>query len=298
MKNILIGTLARCTENTPDYICRLGKLGFECTELVVGGNCAGWLENGRDFEDFAAKCRAAVEESGMEMSALGLYGNPLEFNEDAEVCRKSWEFLIDNCDKFGTKLICGFTGRLFDKPVPESIPRYKEVFGALSARAADRGVRIAFENCPMDGNWYTGKWNLAFHPAAWELMFDALPVGNIGLEWEPAHQIMQLIDPMPQLRDWAEKIFHIHGKDGMIDREKLARHGIRSDDFPGRHRTPGFGESNWADIISILQANGYTGNIDIEGWHDPVYRGELEMTGQVYSMKYLKNCRTEFVPNF
>ncbi|MBU2328433.1 MAG: sugar phosphate isomerase/epimerase, partial [Alphaproteobacteria bacterium] len=29
----------------------------------------------------------------------------------------------------------------------------------------------------------------------------------------------------------------------------------------------------------------------IEGWHDPVYRDALEMTGQVHGLNYLKNCR-------
>ncbi len=39
-------------------------------------------------------------------------------------------------------------------------------------------------------------------------------------------------------------------------------------------------------------------SIDIEGWHDPVYRGELEMTGQVHALNYLKQCRGgAFVPN-
>jgi CBS domain-containing protein len=35
----------------------------------------------------------------------------------------------------------------------------------------------------------------------------------------------------------------------------------------------------------------FIGSIDIEGWHDPVYRDELEMTGQVAGLNYLKRCR-------
>jgi hypothetical protein len=31
--------------------------------------------------------------------------------------------------------------------------------------------------------------------------------------------------------------------------------------------------------------------IDIEGWHDPVYCDDLEMTGQVHGLNYLKQCR-------
>ena len=64
------------------------------------------------------------------------------------------------------------------------------------------------------------------------------------------------------------------------------------------HRTPGFGDSNWTDIITLLRQGGFTGAIDIEGWHDPIYREDLEMTGQVRGLEYLKACRGgAFVPN-
>jgi sugar phosphate isomerase/epimerase len=56
-------------------------------------------------------------------------------------------------------------------------------------------------------------------------------------------------------------------------------------------RTPGFGDSDWVRVISELRLAGYNGAIDIEGWHDPVYRDGLEMTGQVYALEYLKKCR-------
>jgi hypothetical protein len=46
-----------------------------------------------------------------------------------------------------------------------------------------------------------------------------------------------------------------------------------------------------------LRIAGFQGAIDIEGWHDPVYRGDLEMTGQVHAFNYLKRCRTTFVAN-
>lgn len=63
-------------------------------------------------------------------------------------------------------------------------------------------------------------------------------------------------------------------------------------------RTPGFGDCNWTDIITILRMGGFTGSIDVEGWHDPVYKDELEMTGQVHVLNYLKQCRGgQYVPN-
>lgn len=129
-------------------------------------------------------------------------------------------------------------------------------------------------------------------------MFDAVPSPALGLEWEPCHQMVSLIDPLPQLRQWLPKIYHVHGKDASIDHDALRRQGIRGGKSYVQHRTPGFGDTNWTDVISILRQGGFKGCIDIEGWHDPVYRNELEMTGQVHALRYLKQCRGgEFVPN-
>ena len=78
----------------------------------------------------------------------------------------------------------------------------------------------------------------------------------------------------------------------------IRQHGIdRLDEFVP-HRTVGFGDSNWTDIISELRIGGFAGSIDIEGWHDPAYCDELEMMGQVHGLNYLKRCRGgSFVPS-
>jgi sugar phosphate isomerase/epimerase len=150
----------------------------------------------------------------------------------------------------------------------------------------------------MGGDWESGDWNIAHNPLSWEKMFNAVPADNIGLEWEPCHQMVQLIDPIPQLRKWTDKIFHVHGKDATIAWDIVKEYGIHGPKPYVWHRTPGFGDTNWTDIISILRQAGYKGTIDIEGWHDPVYRDELEMMGQVHALNYLKQCRGgSFVPN-
>jgi sugar phosphate isomerase/epimerase len=110
--------------------------------------------------------------------------------------------------------------------------------------------------------------------------------------------LFALIDPMPQLRQWASRIFHVHGKDATILHDVVRQHGVYGKEPFAFHRTPGFGDSNWSAIISDLRRAGFQGSIDIEGWHDPVYRDELEMTGQVHALNYLKQCRGgPFVPN-
>jgi sugar phosphate isomerase/epimerase len=111
--------------------------------------------------------------------------------------------------------------------------------------------------------------------------------------------MVQLVDPIPQLRKWVKKIFAVHGKDATIAWDIIREKGIHGKEQFVWHRTPGFGDSNWTDIITILRMAGFEGSIDIEGWHDPVYRKELEYVGQVHALNYLKNCRGgDWVPNF
>src|SRR5688500_10330550 len=123
------------------------------------------------------------------------------------------EELIDAAEMFGDSIVAWFAGRIVNLPVPESLPAFKRVFEPLARRAEDRGVRIAFENCDMGGTWAYGDWNIAHSPTAWEMMFHEVPSDALGLEWEPCHQMVSLIDPLPQLRRWAHKVFHVHGKD-------------------------------------------------------------------------------------
>lgn len=292
MEQLRMGTLVGAVDALR-VIPQIAPYGFESYSLTFGRSTEGidLKEASKAITELAAKHNAVI-------SSVGVYGNTLTGDGDSADTLASWERLIDHAHLFGTDLVTGFTGRLRDRPIDESIPRYTEVFGELSQRAADRGVRIAFENCSMGGNWQTGDWNIAHNPAAWEMMFDALPSDNIGLEWEPCHQMVSLIDPIPQLRKWVDKVFHVHGKDATIAWDVIKEQGIHGPKPYVWHRTPGFGDSNWSDIITILRQADYKGTIDIEGWHDPVYRDELEMTGQVHALNYLKYCRGgNFIPN-
>ena len=130
-------------------------------------------------------------------------------------------------------------------------------------------------------------------------MFNEVPGDTLGLEWEPAHQMIQLIDPIAQLRKWAKKIYHVHGKDATVDHSYIAEYGVLCPtNLYAPQRTPGFGDCNWRDIIYILHKNGYEGDICVEGYHDPIYRNDWEMTAQLHALQYLKWCRGgDFTPN-
>ena len=292
-ETIRIGTLVNGGAGTKDYIRQILPHGFESFSITF------WQTLGdTDLKHLADEVKEALTGTGVVISTLGIFGNPLMGADTDKKTREGWSRLIDACPMFGCDIVSGFAGRVTNKPIDESMNRYKEVFEPLGKQAKDKGVRLAFENCDMGSTWQTGEWNIAQYPAAWELMFNALPMDNIGLEWEPCHQMVKLIDPMPQLRKWVKKIFHVHGKDATVKWDVIREYGVTGPKQWAFHRTPGFGDSNWTDIISELRQNGYKGSIDIEGWHDPVYREELEMMGQVRGLNYLKQCRGGmFVPN-
>ncbi len=291
--DIRIGTLVNGGPNTASVIKQIKPYGFESFSITFWQTLGG-----TDLKRLAQEVKEAIGDDDIKISTLNIFGNPLEREPKDEETLCGWEALIDNAHLFGVDIVGGFTGRVRGKPIPDSIPRFKEIFAPLARRAASQGVRLAFENCQMGGDWQSGDWNIAHSPAAWELMFNAVPAENLGLEWEPCHQMVALIDPLPQLRQWVNKIFHLHGKDATIKWDVIRQSGIYGPQPFAFHRTPGFGDSNWTDIISDLRLSGFKGSIDIEGWHDPVYRDDLEMTGQVHGLRYLKACRGgDFVHN-
>ena len=293
-QDILVGTLVQVNEKTESYLRQIIPYGFESFAFTFGHNIAAK----RDPVEFAEKIMPILEEANVKVGAISIFGNPLKDDEKAEQTRKDLNRLVECAHLFKTDVVTGFTGRVPGVSVPESIPRFKEVWTPIVEKAGALGVKVGFENCPMGGTWGSGDFNIAFNPSAWELMFEAIPLPNIGLEWEPCHQMTQLIDPIQQIRQWGKRFIHIHGKDATIRHDLLDKYGFMSPEKFVWHRTPGFGDSNWKDIFTELRMVGFKGSIDIEGWHDPVYRGDLEMTGQVYGLNYLKDCRGgKLVPN-
>lgn len=281
-QDIRIGTLAGLDKGA-DYLKQIIGHGFESFQL----NCWAKLPD-IDFDRSSKEVLEVIAGKAV-ISSIGVFGNPLQDERTAA----DWSRAIDLTDKYNCKMVCGFAGALEDRSVDKSMDKFKEVWTPLAKKAEDKGVRIAWENCDMGGTWDKPAWNIAHSPRAWEMMFNAVPSEAIGLEWEPCHQMNSLIDPIPQLRKLMPtgKIFHLHGKDATIAWDVLKTEGLRGGKPWVWHRTPGFGDTNWTDVISILRQYKFQGSIDIEGWHDPVYKDDLEMTGQVHGLNYLKQCR-------
>lgn len=277
MFDISIGTLIPAT-SAVTMIPQLNQKGFECYQLNMG-----FRKKLLDFDEYAANLLPVLD--GRKISAIGYYQNPI-IDENA---REALKWIIKNAHKLGCSVIGAFAGGNPEKSIPDTIPEFKQVWEPIAALAEEYNVKIGFEGCGW--GWNGGSKNIAYCDEAWELMFDAVPSKALGLEWEPCHIMERLGDPIMQLHHWADRVVHLHGKDCTIEWDIIQRYGINGPKKYVYNRTPGFGDTNWSNIFTILLQAGFTGACDIEGYHDPVHYDDMEWTAQVTSLEYLKRCR-------
>lgn len=205
---------------------------------------------------------------GVSLSGLGYYPNPLD--PDPAVAKKAVDHLkkvIAAAPKLGLKNVNTFIGRDWTKTVDENWPRFLKTWKPLVKFAEDHGVFIGIENCPMlftRDEWPGGK-NLATTPVIWRRMFNDIPSQHLGLNYDPSHFILQFMDPVSPLREFKDKLFHLHAKDVRIRRERINDVGIF--DFPlqwHQPRIPGFGDIDWARFMAALYDIGYAGPVCVE----------------------------------
>ena len=279
MFDIKIGTVIPATAAST-MMPQLNAKGFESYELDFNGTLQTILPG---MKEHAAKINEA--KGGSVISSCGYYFNTLLDEEKRGYLKE----LIKNAHLYDCKIVSVFAGGEPDKSIPETMPLFKKVFTELCSLAEENGVTLALEGCGE--GWYQGCTNMAYCPHAWDLMFENVPSKALMLEWEPAHAVNQLMDPVAQLRHYAKKVAHIHGKDGTVAWDIIREHGMDAGYNVFFDRTPGFGDSNWADFFTILLMNGFEGSCDIEGYHDPVHFDDVEWSAQLTALDYLKRCR-------
>jgi sugar phosphate isomerase/epimerase len=266
----------------------LARIGFESFELVI------WPDAPYDpkklTERDIAQFREQLATYKLELSCLGYYPNHFDRVREPGAT-EHFLSLLQLAPKLGVNTVCTFTGRDGEKSIADNMPMFKTYWTDMAKRAGDLGLKIGFENCPMFHTHPFRGTNIAFTPKAWELMFDAVPSPVIGLEWDPSHLICLQIAPVPTIRKFKDRIIHVHAKDAEVCWDVVREHGI-FDEHAVNHRMPGLGQVCWREVISALIECGYTGNLDIEGAHDPVYGGKLEEAGLLVGLNTLR----QYVP--
>jgi sugar phosphate isomerase/epimerase len=244
--------------------------------ITDGQSLHGHLDLDCILADGPESTRALFDDNGIELTALAPMINLLTADDALRAERIAYMTkTIDAAAALGCPTIVTFTGsghgmHFYGLPgvgdghpsnkVPDNLARFTEVYGPIAEHAEAKGIRIAFETAGRGG----GEGNLAHNPELWEAMFDAVPSPALGLSFDPSHLLWLGIDDIPGLiQEFADRIYHVDGKDAEIVRERLRRQGILGSSW-WRYRLPGNGELDWPAIVAALRGIGYDGTISIE----------------------------------
>lgn len=225
----------------------------------------------------AREIRKMLDGYGLPISSLAYYPNPLHPDaEHRETVINHLKKVIEAAALLETPVVGTFVGKDKNKAVPENLEDYAKIWPPIVKFAKDHGIKIAIENCPMIfslDEWPGGN-NLASSPAIWRKMWEIIPDENFGLNLDPSHLVLQMIDYDRAIREFGSRIFHVHAKDLHIDREGLYNHGIFSLGMGWQvPRLPGLGDMDWAKFFAALTAARYDYVVSIEH-EDRVFEGD------------------------
>ena len=237
-------------------------------------------------EDVLALCG----KHGVALSALGYYPNLLDPDPaTAEVARTHLARVIAAAPLLGLNTVTTFVGRDWTRSVDDNWPRFLEVWQPLLKLAEDHGVRIGIENCPMSftkDEWPGGK-NLFTTPVIWRRAFEDLGSPNLGLNYDPSHFALQHMDPVSPLREFQDRLFHVHAKDIRIRRDRIDDVGIFAHPLEWHQpRIPGYGEIDCAHFMGGLMETTYRGPVCIEV-EDATFGNTLE--GRQQALRVARN---------
>lgn len=157
---------------------------------------------------------------------------------------------------------------------------WRQVMPEVLACLEQSGMRLAMEGWPGPAPQYP---TLGCTPEVWRAMLAALPSPALGLCFDPSHLVRLGIDYRRVLKEFGERIVHVHGKDCALDAEERYRCGSLPPAFTApsfvcsegwwRYCIPGDGEVCWRDVAVGLAAAGYEGVVSVE-LEDGLYMGD------------------------
>ncbi|MGE5225075.1 MAG: sugar phosphate isomerase/epimerase family protein [Omnitrophica WOR_2 bacterium] len=216
----------------------------------------------------AKKICHTVEHRNLIISSLGYYPNPLHPDPaHREMVIDHLKKVIAAAEMLSVPVVGTFIGKDKNKTVEANLEDYAKVWPPIVQFARDHHVKIAIENCPMLFSYdeWPGGNNLASTPAIWRKMWEIIPDENFGLNLDPSHLILQMIDYERVVSEFSSRIFHVHAKDLHIDWEGIYQNGVFSQGMGWQvPRLPGLGDVNWAKFISALYRAGYDYVVSIE----------------------------------
>lgn len=276
------------------------EMGYECLEVACwpdgkaerryAGVCHIDAANLTDADVEHIKSRCA--ETGIEISSLAYYPNPLAPGEAGEAAREHLGKVIEASARLGVNMVTTFIGRDQTKTVEENMQLVAQYWPAIMQKAESLGVKIAIENCPMffGKDQWPGGQNLFTSPANWREILGIVGSDSLGVNYDPSHFVLQMMDYTKPIGEFADRMFHIHCKDMRLYPERINEYGIFA--YPEKFmepKLPGLGQIDWGKFFSALGDIRYDSYVCVE-IEDRSFEGSREriLDSLRLSKKYLE----------
>ncbi len=278
-----------------EEMCELAvKMGYDGLELATWGNHVD-IDKAYTDDSYVEYLLETLKKYGLVCKALATHiigqcvGDapdprlnnfaPAELANDSEAIRawgiKQMKKVAVVANKMDVKVVTGFTG--------SPIWKYLYSFPQTTAEMVEAGFDEIVELWTPIMEVFKAndvKFALEVHPG--EIAFDYYSTQKLlekfadcetfGLNFDPSHLIWQGITPHLFLRDFADRVYHVHMKDAAVTLD--GRSGILGShiDFGDlrrgwNFRSLGHGDVDFESIIRELNAMNYTGPLSVE-WED------------------------------
>jgi sugar phosphate isomerase/epimerase len=172
----------------------------------------------------------------------------------------------------------------------DMVDSYAELMPVL----AEHDARLVVEGWP-------GPGALCCTPEAYRAFLKEMDSPAAAINYDPSHLLRMGIDPLRFLREFGDRVGHVHGKDTELLSEGLYEFGHEQPPTfaptpafgaaSWRYCIPGHGQVRWGEALRLLAAAGYRGYVSVE-LEDGDFNGSEagEKLGLVLARQYLEGC--------
>jgi sugar phosphate isomerase/epimerase len=251
-----------------------------------------------DLGGDADRTAALAVERGFRLGSIDLtdWGkmiSPDKSTRDAAVAKNS--AYIEACAAFGPmNHFLVMLPEKADLPRAENFGYMVDSYSRLAPVLEQHQAKIVIEGWP-------GPGALCCTPESYGAFFKEVPSKSMGVNYDPSHLLRMGIDPLRFLRECADRVYHVHGKDTELIAEGLYQYGNlqpptfgKTHGFGGmnwRYTIPGHGAVRWVEVFRILAEAGYQGAVSVE-LEDENFCGTMEgeKAGLIHARNFLEGC--------
>jgi sugar phosphate isomerase/epimerase len=258
-----------------------------------------------DLMNLTADDLRAVRDAGLRLGSADLLDFGKIMSSDAGVRREVIARNVAHLREIaplGAKIF--FTCIIPGDPTRPRAENYRlavECFAPIAQAADEVGAKVATEGWPGSAPHLA---NLCCNPETTRAFIRDLGSKSVGVNYDPSHLIRLGVDHLRFLREFVDRVWHVHAKDTELLDENVYELGLYQGsafakprgfgEYVWRYTIPGHGCARWGEIFRILKESGYRGAVSVE-LEDENFNGTEagEKVGLLSSLAFLRSLSLE-----